>query len=336
MSQKVNPFVVFFLIAGGPLLVLGFTYGLIQIFVFQPVDVSGSEVIFEIEPGERGVAIIQNLRDEGLIKNTYVFFAYSFYTGHYQQIKAGRYLLSPAMNMVEIANVLSRGQALPDVVLTFPEGLNLRQWQERVEENFPEVDLLSYKVGQFQDEFDFLADAPAEASLEGYLYPDTYYFDYQTEAEQMIGRFLLNFERQLGELIEEASLMGKDIHDLVIVASLLEKEVPAEDQPLVAGIINRRLEIGMPLQIDATITYVTGQTTTRISIEDTQIDSPYNTYRYRGLPYGPISNFSRISFEAALYPETSDYLFYLSKPNGETVFSRTLAEHNQAKAKYLR
>jgi len=336
MSQKTNPFIIFFLIVGGPLIVLGFIYGMIQVFVFQPLDASGSEVVFEVEAGEQGVSIIQRLRDEGLIKNSYVLFAYSVYTGRYQQMKAGRYLLSPAMNMAEIIDVISRGQALPEVVLTFPEGLNLRQWQERIEEQFTEIDLLSYSVGLFQDEFDFLSEAPAEASLEGYLYPDTYYFDRQTKAEPMIRRFLANFERQLDDLIKESRAKGKNLHDLVIIASLLEKEVPADDRPLVSGIIQRRLEIGMPLQIDATVTYLTGRPTARISIEETRIDSPYNTYLYRGLPYGPISNFSRASFEAALYPEPSDYLFYLSKPDGETIFSRTLTEHNQAKAQYLR
>ena len=336
MNQKVNPFIVFILIASGPLIVLGATYLAVQFFILQPVDPAGAELVFEIEPGQRGVTIIQQLQDEGLIKNSYAFFSYSFITNRYHQMKAGRYQLSPAMTAAEILDLIIQGRSLPEVVITFPEGLNLEQWQEKIEDYFPEIDLLSYRVGQFQDDFNILEDAPAEDSLEGYLYPDTYYFNYQTDGELMIHRFLNNFNYQLGDLIQTARERGENIHDLVIVASLLEKEVPSADQPLVAGIIQKRLEIGMPLQIDATITYITGQFGERVSLIDTEIDSPYNTYRYRGLPYGPIASFGRLSLEAALNPESSDYLFYLSKPDGETVFSRTLTEHNQAKARYLK
>lgn len=336
MNQTVNPFIVFILIASGPLIALVMTYWAMQFFILQPVDSTGVELVFEIEPGQRGVTIIQQLQDAGLIKNSYAFFSYSVITNRYHQMKAGRYQLSPAMTTAEILDVITQGRGLPEVVITFPEGLNLKQWQEKIEDYFPEIDLLAYRVGQFQNDFDILADAPAEASLEGYLYPDTYYFDYQTDGDLMVRRFLNNFDHQLGDLIQVARERGENIHDLVIVASLLSKEVPPADQPLVAGIIQKRLETGMPLQVDATITYITGRFGERVRLADTKIDSPYNTYLYRGLPYGPIASFRRLSLEAALNPEPSDYLFYLSKPDGETVFSRTLAEHNQAKAQYLK
>jgi len=123
----------------------------------------------------------------------------------------------------------------------------------------------------------------------------------------------------------------------VIMASLIEREVREwTDKRLVVGLIERRLSIGMPLQIDATITYLTGRASTAITISETRIDSPYNTYLHPGLPIGPICHPGRLSFQAVMDPKESDYLFYLSTPESKTIFSRTLEEHNRAKAQYLR
>jgi UPF0755 protein len=139
------------------------------------------------------------------------------------------------------------------------------------------------------------------------------------------------------EIKEEIERQGKSIFDIITMASLLEKEVRTEeDKKIVAGILWKRMEIGMPLQVDATIAYITGKNSTRISKEETKIDSPYNTYKYKGLPLGPICNPGFESIFASLYYEDSDYLYYLSTPEGETIFSKTLEEHNIAKGKYLK
>ena len=121
------------------------------------------------------------------------------------------------------------------------------------------------------------------------------------------------------------------------IASLLEKEVQTlQDKKMVAGVLLNRLQVGMPLQVDATINYITKKQTTCISKEDTQIDSPYNTYRYAGLPLGPICNPGIESIKAAIYPDINSHWYYLSTSEGETIFSKTLEEHNIAKAKYLK
>ena len=121
------------------------------------------------------------------------------------------------------------------------------------------------------------------------------------------------------------------------MASLIEKEVQStEDMQLVSGILWKRLKNDMPLQVDATVTYLTGKRSTGVSTEDTKIDSPYNTYLYRGLPLGPISNPGTESIEAALHPKTSSYWYYLSAPDGKTIFSTTYEQHVQAKQKYLK
>ena len=121
------------------------------------------------------------------------------------------------------------------------------------------------------------------------------------------------------------------------MASLIEKEVIGkEDKEIVSGILWKRLKIGMPLQIDATIVYITGKKTTEISREETKIDSPYNTYRYLGLPPGPICNPGLESIITAVYPKISDNWYYLSSPEGETYFSKNLEEHNIKKVRYLK
>ena len=146
-----------------------------------------------------------------------------------------------------------------------------------------------------------------------------------------------NFDKKLTtDLREEIQKQGKTIFEIVTMASLIEKEVrEKEDKEIVSGILWKRLKNNIPLQVDATISYITGKQTTKISREETQIDSPYNTYKYLGLPIGPICNPGIDSIKAAIYPKNSQHWYYLSTSEGKTIFSETLEEHNLAKAKYL-
>jgi len=146
---------------------------------------------------------------------------------------------------------------------------------------------------------------------------------------------LSNFEKKLTqELKDEIQKQKKSVFDIITMAAMLEKEVRTlSDKKIVSGILWKRLEAGMPLQIDATINYITGKSDPGATIKDTKIDSPYNTYKYKGLPKGPISNPGMSSITAAIEPTDSPYWFYLS--DGATYFSKTLEEHNVNKAKYL-
>jgi UPF0755 protein len=174
-------------------------------------------------------------------------------------------------------------------------------------------------------------------SLEGFLFPDTYQISYSAGEKDIIRMMLANFDKKLTkDLREEIVRQNKTIFEIVTMASLLEKEVrTAEDKKLVAGVLWKRLKNRIPLQVDAAVSYITGKKTVKITKEDTQIDSPYNTYKYLGLPLGPISNPGLESIKASIYPKESRYWYYLSTPEGQTIFSRTLEEHNIAKAKYL-
>ncbi len=313
--------------------------------IYIPVDEnSTNEEVFSIEKGEGVEEISIELERQGLIKNRNFFRSYVFLTNRSKSLKAGDYLISPSMSVVEIAEKIYKGEILREKI-TIIEGWNIKDVADYLEEEgfFSSQEFLSL-VGSFREhellseKFDVLKDKPEERNLEGYLFPDTYYLEKsatpQDVAEIMIG----NLDEKIDlEIREEINNQDKSIFEIITMASLLEKEVRTlEDKKIVAGILWKRMEIGMPLQVDATIAYITGRDSTRISKEETQIDSFYNTYKYRGLPLGPICNPGFESILASLYYKDSDYFYYLSTPEGETIFSRTLEEHNISKVKYLK
>ena len=166
-------------------------------------------------------------------------------------------------------------------------------------------------------------------SLEGFLFPDTYRFSKDASIKEIVERMLKRFETKNPDLIK-----NKDFYKVLTLASILEEEVLPKDMPTAAGVLWNRLELDMPLQVDATLVYKLGRPIERTDISS--LNSPYNTYRYNGLPPTPISNPGLVSINAALNPQKSNYLYYLSKPlDKTTIFSETLEEHNLAKAKYL-
>ena len=280
--------------------------------IFVPKDQIAREKIFSVEKGQGLLEISQNLEKEGLIRDKIFFILYVLLKGKEKNLQAGKYYLSSSMNIPQIAQKIISGD-IAKIKVTIPEGFTKREIEEK----------LGIKL-------------PGE-NLEGYLFPDTYYFPIDLNGEEVVKVMRENFEKKIAPYKEEIEKSGKTLHEIVIMASLLEKEVKTkEEKELVAGILWKRLKVGMPLQVDATITYITGKKTTKIPLEDLQIDSPYNTYKYKGLPPGPICNPGLESILAALYPKESEYWYYLSTPEGKTLFFKTLEEHNLAKAKYLK
>ena len=268
--------------------------------------------LFLIEKGQSLFQIAENLERESLIKNRFFFDFYVLIRGAQNKLQAGEYSLSPSMDITEIAKKIISGE-VAKIVVTIPEGFTVKQIEER----------LGLKL-------------PGE-NLEGFLFPDTYQFPPRVSGAEVVKKMRDNFDKKFTPYRNEVSGAGLTPFEIITMASLLEKEVKTkEDKELVSGILWKRLENKIPLQIDATITYITGQKTTKISKEETQIDSPYNTYKYLGLPKGPICNPGLESILVAIYPKDSDYWYYLSTPEGETTFSKTLEEHNYAKSKYLR
>lgn len=295
------------------------------------------EKIFSIEKGESAFEINENLQKEGLIKNRFFLDFYLILTGNSKKLQAGQYKISASMNIPEIANKIVLGEIFT-VKITIPEGYNLKQIEDELIPIWSPTVLEHFKIKNFKKEFNFLTDAPDEANLEGFLFPDTYFLNPAAPETEIVKYFLNNFEKKLtAESRREIKNQEKTIFEIITMASLIEKEVQTmEDKETVSGILWKRLENNIPLQIDATIAYLTGKKTTKVSREDTQIDSPYNTYKYAGLPLGPISNPGIDSIVAAIYPKNNNYWYYLSTPEGKTIFSKTLEEHNLAKAKYLK
>lgn len=288
-----------------------------QIYLPKAFDLK--EIMFRIEKGEGSKEIASNLQESGLIRWGPVFRTYVLITGASNKLQAGTYLLSPSMNLPVITQRFATGDIAKEKI-TIIEGWNLR-----------DIGFYFENKGMFQvEELWELVGFPLDPkSQEGYLFPDTYEVNLGDPLEKIVDKMLENFDKKTANL--------EITHEIIIMASLLEREVKTkEDKKLVAGVLWKRLRAGIPLQVDATINYFTGERNVKISKNDTQIDSPYNTYLYYGLPAGPISNPGLESIEAAVHPQDNQYWYYLSTPEGETIFSKTLEEHNIAKARYLK
>ncbi len=320
-----------------------------------PLDFSDTEErLFLIKKGQSLFQIASALENQDLIKCKFSFTFHVFLKGKQDNLQAGEYSLSPSMSIADISQKIISGDVAKETI-TIPEGWNLRDiaWyfenkgMFQAEELFELVGfpLIDYSKStdlprpkDFSSDYDFLIDKLNILNLEGYLFPDTYEINRGDSLEEIVRKMLDNFgEKLTQELRDEISNQGKTIFEIITMASLLEKEVRTlEDKKIVAGVLWKRLKNNIPLQVDATVIYITGKKTTQVSIGETKIDSHYNTYKYRGLPLGPISNPGLESILASIYPETSGYWYYLSTLEGETIFSRNLEEHNIAKAKYLK
>lgn len=289
----------------------------------EPFVAKAMERVFEVKKGEGAERVAQNLESQKFITHKNYFLFYLWQSGKSSKLQAGKYSLSVSHSVKEIAEKIISGDAIKEEIsITIPEGFRLREIDDRLSENN------IIKKGTLQN------------SLEGYLFPDTYNFSTEKlplKTEDVTKKFLDNFDKKTNDLKEQARIKNIDFRDIVIMASILEKEVRTpEDMKTVSGLLWKRISIGMPLQVDATIAYMTGKKTGEITYGDLKIDSPYNTYTNKGLPPGPISNPGLIALDAALNPAPNDYLYYLSKPTGETVFSKTIEEHNRAKNLYLK
>jgi len=208
---------------------------------------------------------------------------------------------------------------------------------------FPKIDYRYNKDMErpkdYSDKLSLLKDKPKYYSLEGYLFPDTYIIYNDASLEDIVLKMLHNFDSKLtSKMREDIKKQEKTIYEIITMASVIEKEVrDPEEMKIVSGIFWKRIDVWQPLQSCASLAYILGINKPVYSIEDTKIESPYNTYQNYGLPPGPICNPGLAAIEAAIYPKETEYNYFLSKKeNGETVFSRTIEEHNLNKAKYLK
>lgn len=301
----------------------------------KPLSKSAEIKIFKIEKGQSAKTIADNLVKAGLIENSFTFRLYVFFALSQYALKSGEYEFSPAMSIREIADAIIFG-GTNEVLITIPEGFSLKQTEERLiaAKLVKPGEVVNYK---FTEKIPpILSDKPKLASLEGYLFPDTYRFFKDALLSDIVSKMVANFDDKMTPDLEMAISQSKyNLYQMITMASLIEKEVKGDaDREIISGILWKRLKAGIPLQVDATLVYITGRK--EISDTDKKINSPYNTYFYRGLPKGPIANPGLSAIRAAIFPKASPYWYYLSAKDGATIFSKTLEEHNRNKAIYLK
>lgn len=314
-----------------------FFYGLQPAAVPEEETREGGIVTFKIAKGEGFREIGAKLSRGGLVRSLSVFKLYALLAGKAQMFQPGVYELSPAMSVPEIVGALTEGSK-GDVLVTIPEGSSVKDIDAILAEAgvVKKGALAALRPEAFVLEYPALANL---SSLEGILFPDTYYFAVDSTAETAARRMLGTFMRKGFPLLEDES----DWYQTLTLASLLEREVITfADRQTVAGVLLKRVRLGMPLQVDATVAYAKCAGAFRecgdllITKNDLSFPSPYNTYGRRGFPPTPIANAGQHALKAAAEPVTSPYLYYLSaKGTQETIFARTLEEHNANRVKYL-
>jgi UPF0755 protein len=296
-------------------------------------------VIVEVPTNSSSSSVGAALQEKGLIKSALAFRFYSRYKGLDARIQTGEYQLSANMSTPEILNTIIEGSQVFHS-FTVPEGYTIDEIAELLEQKgYVDKDKFLKLCQEGKFDYPFLkGQQNTRYALEGYLFPDTYKITRQSDEHDiilmMLDRFVIEAEKL--NLIEKANELNFSLHQAVTVAGMIEREaIFDKERPLISGVIQNRLKIGMPLQIDATVLYALGQHKEVVLYKDLEVDSPYNTYRVQSLPPGPISCPGSSSLKAAVEPEDTDYLYYLAKPDGTHVFSKTLEEHQQYKAKYL-
>ena len=282
--------------------------------------------------GEIGRALV----DAGIVHDQLSFRAALYWTGASRRIKAGEYRFDRPMTAVDVVEKMARGDVYTRRI-TFPEGLTIQEMAKIYE---------AQGFGPAKEFVDSARDVslisdldPKATDLEGYLYPETYAVAHGTKpsalVQMMVARFKSVFDDALRRAVEAR---GMSVHDAVTLASLVEKETAKPDErPLVAAVYRNRLKIGMGMQADPTVVYAlqkAGRYDGNIRREDLQVDSPYNTYKYAGLPPGPIASPGKPSLEAAVMPADAPYLYFVSRNDGSHVFSATLDEHNRNVQRY--
>lgn len=296
---------------------------------------SGPRQVVRVRAGESAAAVAARLAEKGLIRDPTALAAAAYVTGKWRRIQAGRHELDPGMSALEILESLCRGTNRHERWITIPEGYTVWQIARTLEnEGICSAEAFRHAAARPRS---FAVDFPVpEDSLEGYLFPDTYCIGAGETVEEIMAQMLERFEEVVwaGIFDRMPERNGRSLRDILILASLVEWEAQQdEERPIIAGVLMNRLERGQRLECDATVQYALGEARkARLTYDDLQIESEYNTYLHEGLPPGPICNPGEASIRAAAQPAAVRYLYYVARPDGSHIFSRTYAEHQAAVA----
>ena len=323
---------------------IGYSYHLIK----QPIELA-QPITFNVQKGERVDEITNNLKNAGLIRSTWLFKIYLVLTNKSAQLQSGSYLFSGSVTIPQIVSIISTGQAAENQV-TIVEGMRIEELAAFLQEKgiVKAKDFLSEaeNISKYQSKYSFLSGLSKNSSLEGYLFPDTYKFNVKTSSAEIIEKMLDNFNLKCYQKIKLQLKSQKSLKDIIIMASIIEREVPQKkERTVVAGIYYNRLSAGMKLETDPTVQYAKDTENPPANLKSfwaeitagdlRSIISPYNTYLNSGLPPGSICNPGLSAISAVLSPKKTDYLYFFT-PDGAIYYSRTAEEHEQKKAQYLK
>ena len=291
-----------------------------NIFLSPPKDFP-QQFIATIETGDTLSKVTDSFKKQNLIRSHFWFKTFIILFGGDKRIFASDYFFVKPLSVMSVAYRVTRDDhGLAPIRITLFEGLNV----------FETADLFGEKFSKF-DKNEFVAIAP-----EGYLFPDTYFFLPNVKADEVVAVMKKNFEEKIKTIAPDIEKFGKPLSDVIIMASIVETEARKMDtRRRIADILWRRIAIGMPLQVDVSFKYVNGKTTPDLTLKDLEIDSPYNTYKYNGLPPTPIANPGLDAIKATITPIKSNYLYFLSDHNGIMHYARTFEEHKQNRRLYL-
>ena len=300
----------------------------------EPADAAdGKTLLIKVKPGVNTGDIAELLAEKKLIKNRTVFLFAAKSAGLDKALQAGDYFLSRSMNVRQIIEVMAKG-VTADIQFTIPEGYTVEQIATLLEEKGLARKSRFLELAKAYAPFDKATSRPGvKYRAEGFLFPETYRVNRGTSEEEILKMLSKEFAGKFGpELQAQARAAGMTAYDVIVLASLIEREVQlAKERPMVARVFLNRIKIDMPLQSCATIQYILGYAKEELTIADTQLPSPYNTYLHLGLPPGPVANPGLSSIKAALNPVEGDWLYFVvdGKTGGHR-FSRNLAEHEAA------
>jgi len=325
----------------GLVVIIGcFFYAYDQVYLATGTNSEKKTVL--IEKGNNALVVGEKLSNADVITGKYFLVYYLWKNNQLHDLVAGVYTFSSGLKIPEVVRMITGGETTSTAIpITFPEGWTVKQMAERLDANgFSGSDFLTISnnpTKELRDKYKFLSDLPKGKSLEGYLFPDTYYFAKDASAQDIVEKMLKNFDAKISEVMSaDMATQKKSLFDVITMASIVEGEVKTDgDRKIVAGIFYNRLEAGMSLGSDATLEYALGTNKFQHSLAETKTDSLYNTYLYKGLPPGPVSNPGINSIIAAINPADTQYVYFLTDPRtGNTAFAKNFEQHITNKAKY--
>ncbi len=320
-------FVALILAVSGGIAYIGYS------FVNSAPSTEAVDVVYEVAPGNGFNAIAKDLEYKGLIKNSMLFTVYARIKGSRSQLKVGEYLLRTNMTPKEVLEVITSGKSIARS-FTVSEGLSIYEIADLYQkQGFGTAEEFMRQVRDPSLIQSLLGER--RASLEGYLFPETYMLTKYTNTRALISNMVKRFLYVYDEAVKDAAVQGWSRHQVVTLASIIEKETGApEERPIISSVFHNRMAKRMRLQTDPTVIYgkaeITGKLEIRISRKDLQTATAYNTYVIYGLPPGPIANPGKEALQAAVNPENTPYIFFVSQNDGTHVFSETYKQHNDA------